>query len=620
MPGIDGLRAIAVLAVLLYHADIPWMPGGFLGVDVFFVISGYLITSLLLLEWHREGHIGLTAFWARRLRRLLPALITVLIVTSTFATLFARDAVYRLAADVTAALTYSTNWFLIFRGESYFEAFARPPLLRHLWSLAVEEQFYLIWPLVFTAVVALVGSRRGFTRTTRIFLTMLVAAIVGSTVLMAAMFTPFDDPSRIYFGTDTRAHVILVGVLLAFVWQPWRFRGRLGSTGRTALTAIGLAALAGLGAILTLSSEYGAFLYRGGFLVTALVTAVIIAVTVHPQIAIGSALGFSALRWVGKRSYGIYLWHWPVYMVTRPGVDVPLDWSSDLSLRLVLTFALAEASYRFIEQPIRKQGFGVWIRSIVIPVRKAAPQVAVVMPAIAVVFLVGLAVGLISAHEEGPGAADLGAAGLEEFADARATTTTLAPPSASVPFAVTPTDVAPPLTTTTSASQAPTPNVQIPESGAYSVVFIGDSVMLGAAEELKNTFGNDTYIDATVSRQLRQVPQITNRLNALDLMADTVVLHVGTNGRFNSRQFDDLMDTLRGVDRVYFLTAHVPRRYVGSVNDALRSGVERWPNAHLLDWDAYVEANPTAVGSDSTHLTGAGRTAYAQFIKASIES
>src|SRR5215217_1806010 len=215
-PGLDGLRAIAVMAVLLYHADLSWIPGGFLGVEVFFVISGYLITALLLAEWHQKGTINLKDFWLRRARRLLPALYVLLVVTLTFAVVFLPGEVAGLRADVIAAVGYVTNWFLIFGQESYFESVGRPSVLQHLWSLAVEEQFYLIWPIVLA-----VGLGFGATRLRRRrVLTVALVGAAASAVAMAIMYTPGVDPSRIYFGTDTRATGLLCGAALAFLWTP----------------------------------------------------------------------------------------------------------------------------------------------------------------------------------------------------------------------------------------------------------------------------------------------------------------------------------------------------------------------------------------------------------------
>ncbi|MFN2252476.1 MAG: acyltransferase family protein, partial [Anaerolineae bacterium] len=357
MPGLDGLRAVAVIAVLLYHADLMWIPGGFLGVEVFFVISGYLITSLLLREHERTDTVGFRAFWGRRARRLLPALFALLLGTAVYVALFLPQEVARLRGDYAAAFTYVTNWYLILKQESYFEAMGRPSLLKHLWSLAVEEQFYIIWPVLFAGGMALL-KRRGF-------LLAIVAAALGSTALMWALYEPLTDPSRVYYGTDTRAAGLLVGAALAFVWQPWRVHDSdLGSARLRAIDLVGTVGLAVVVALFLLVSEYGDFLYRGGFLVLSVATAGLIAATVHPAAWVGRVMGVAPLRWIGLRSYSIYLWHWPVFVVTRPGIDVQLYGWQSLALRLAATVVLADLSYRLVEGPFRRRDIDRWTAAL----------------------------------------------------------------------------------------------------------------------------------------------------------------------------------------------------------------------------------------------------------------
>jgi peptidoglycan/LPS O-acetylase OafA/YrhL len=346
-PSLDGIRAIAVLAVLLYHADMRWIPGGFLGVDVFFVVSGYLITSLLLEERRGSMTNDLKQFWLRRARRLLPALFTMLIVTCAYAAAFVPDALYRLRTDVLAASTYSTNWWLIASNQSYFEALGRPPLLRHLWSLAVEEQWYLLWPLVFVVAVGLVRGR-----VERLVVPVVLAA-VASAVWMAVVFDPAADASRAYFGTDTHISGLLIGAAAAMVWTPWRWP-QASRWHLPGLDAAGWASLALLVFVMLRWGEDGTYLYLGGFLVVGLLSVAVVAISVHPGAAtLRAALSLPFLRWLGSRSYGLYLWHWPVFMVTRQQ-DYP--WMSSTVrfwLRVAVTFALTELSFRLVERPVR---------------------------------------------------------------------------------------------------------------------------------------------------------------------------------------------------------------------------------------------------------------------------
>ncbi|MBV9790477.1 MAG: serine hydrolase [Chloroflexi bacterium] len=350
LPGLDGVRALAVIAVLLYHADLP-IAGGFLGVETFFVLSGYLITALLLVEWNQHSRIDLRAFWLRRARRLLPALFVMLLGTLLIAALFLRGERTGLGADILAALGYVMNWRLIASGQAYFDPLVRPSLLQHLWSLAVEEQFYLLWPLIFFAGMRLLRKKG--------FLALTLIAAISSTALMAWLYQPGGDPSRIYYGTDTRASGVLFGAALALIWTPTGTTSERGRRLAWLLDGAGLLALTVLIACFVWVSDRSAWLYRGGFTLIDLLTIVVIAALTHPSARImPRLLGVLPLRWVGLRSYGLYLWHWPIFMVTRPLVDLPLDVLPALGLRLAIVIVLVELSYRYVEMPIRHGAAG----------------------------------------------------------------------------------------------------------------------------------------------------------------------------------------------------------------------------------------------------------------------
>jgi peptidoglycan/LPS O-acetylase OafA/YrhL len=346
-PSLDGIRALAVAAVLLFHADFRWIPGGFLGVDIFFVVSGYLITSLLLEERRGAMTNDLRQFWLRRARRLLPALFTMIAATCVYAAFFVPAALYHLRRDTLAALTYSTNWWLIASHQSYFDALGRPPLLRHLWSLAVEEQWYLVWPLVFVGAMALVRQRAE-----RLVLPLVVAA-VASSVWMAVLFDPTVDASRVYFGTDTHVSGLLLGAAGAMVWSPWRWP-LAGGRHLRRLDLVGWSALVLLVLVMLRWGEDSTLLYRGGFFLVALLSLVVVAVSVHPGAwTLRGALSLPLLRYLGSRSYGLYLWHWPVFMVTRHQ-DYPwMDQGLRVGLQFAVTLALTELSFRLVERPVR---------------------------------------------------------------------------------------------------------------------------------------------------------------------------------------------------------------------------------------------------------------------------
>jgi peptidoglycan/LPS O-acetylase OafA/YrhL len=352
MRGLDGIRALSVAAVLIYHLGTTggrqFLPGGFLGVDIFFVLSGFLITSLLLAEEERTGTISVRTFYVRRAKRLLPALFTVLIVVAAIGSLYPQQ-VTRLRGDVIAALAYGTNWWLIDQNSSYFRAAGdHQPLLNHLWSLAVEEQFYLIWPLVIIAVVALFRRRGPLARD--VLLAITIVLIAASTVLAAILYDPFGDPSRVYFGTDTRAATPLVGAAFAIAVRPWRGRLRSWAQLRTRDTAAVLALIA-LCCVLVSARDTAPLLYRGGFLLVALVAGLLVSMVSHPLSRVAALLDIRPLRWLGTRSYGLYLWHWPVFVLVPGGGPI------SAAAKILLSVGLAEASYRLVEQPVRRSSF-----------------------------------------------------------------------------------------------------------------------------------------------------------------------------------------------------------------------------------------------------------------------
>ncbi len=347
LAGLDGIRGLAALAVVLFHAGVAWLPAGFLGVDVFFVVSGFLITSLLIAERERDGRTDLVEFWLRRARRLLPVLALVLLATTVYTALVLQDTLIDHLREVLVAAVYITNWDQIVRGVSYFEMFERPSQLRHLWSLAVEEQFYIIWPLVFAGAARLFKLR---------WLWCIVVALAAlSVVWMAILFTPGDEPSRVYFGSDARAFTILIGVAVAFFWKPWRrqWSQRLGWS----MDLLALAALAGIALIMAVGRHWHDWMYPWGLLATSGATILLVAFVIRPGSLLGRALDTAPLRWLGERSYSIYLWHWPVLLALQWEFGLVPNTVVMVAAGIAVTFFLSELSYRLVERPMRRAEF-----------------------------------------------------------------------------------------------------------------------------------------------------------------------------------------------------------------------------------------------------------------------
>jgi len=355
LPGLDGLRALAVGVVVAYHVDLGWAQGGLLGVGVFFTLSGYLITDLLLGQYESTGGLQLADFWLRRARRLLPALFVMLTVVVAWVTLLDRSLLPAVRGAVGASAVYVTNWWLIVQHSSYFAQFAPPSPVGHLWSLAVEEQFYLIWPWLLW--IGLRARRRRSGPGKRLAAAPLLLA-AASAVMMALLYRPGYDPTRVYDGTDTRAFALLIGAALAFVWPSRHLPVQVGRRTRWALEGAGIVGLGLFAVLVWRTGEYSPFLYRGGMVLLSFATALMVAAAASPATRFGRILGWEPLRWLGVRSYGIYLWHFPIIVLTIPaaGGDTP----SRAVLQVAAVIACAALSWRYVEEPIRHGALSRW--------------------------------------------------------------------------------------------------------------------------------------------------------------------------------------------------------------------------------------------------------------------
>ena len=602
VPALDGLRALAVAAVFAYHAGLDWARGGFLGVDVFFVLSGYLITALLVREWRQEGRIDLRRFFRRRARRLVPALLALLVAVSVAVPVLAPDQAYRLRGDVLSALGYLTNWRLIFEHQSYFQAMGRQPLLQHLWSLAVEGQFYVVWPLVLLVLLRRWDARR---------LVWPILALAGaSTILMAQLYRPGVDPSRLYYGTDTRAAALLIGAALACRPPRWRSRPRMGLPRRAALEVASALALGVLALAVVATSEFDAALYKGGFLAAAVVAGVLVAVATHPRGWLGLVLGSRPLVWLGRRSYGIYLWFWPVMMLTRPHSDIPLTGAPLLGLRIAVTLVLAAASYRLVERPLRS-GALRRVRNVggerarrFGPARARAGWALVLA---ASVLAVGSAVVVPRRPQPAP---NLALPAIDAFAPVGTVHESVGATSTAGEATTTSTSVATAGTgegtVTPVAAAVPKPSV------TARVSAIGESVLLEAKLSLEREL-DGVVVDAVVGRQFADSLAAARKLRDEGRLGDEVVVQVGGNGVITSGMFDELLDVLGDV-RVVVVKVKVPRPWEGPNNEVFASAVRKRPNAVLVDWHSVGVAHPEAFGEDGVHLTPAGLRLYLRLL------
>ena len=593
--GLDGIRALAVVGVLLFHADVSWMQGGFLGVDVFFVLSGFLITSLLLTEIRSTGRLRFGAFYLRRARRLLPALFLTLIGSLGLAWLFARDAFHQVLRDIPYALTYVINWAYTFRHQSYFEAIGRPPLLQHLWSLAIEEQFYLIWPSV-VALIAILFRKR---LRTAVFVVATLGALL-STFLMAWVanrngYPDLADPSPIYFATHTHAMGILTGAAVAAL-----FVGRFESgTVRRRWSVLGsvasLIGVVGIVATYVVVSEYSNRLYRGGILVFAIVCVLAVVGVAVPGSWGNTVLGTQPLRYLGQRSYGLYLYHWPIFMVLRPGQDVALAGWPNTLLRLALTLVVADLSYRFVEMPVRRGALGTWFGFGSDPAGKTTqhkpprnPWRRTAIAALATTCVV-LVVALAAQHHDSTVAAPVAPAHPHPVV-------TLGP---TIPPAI-------------PVKPAPRPQVAAPIVHT-TAMFVGDSVMLGASGGLRREFPR-MRLDAAVGRQPRAYPKIIKQLKDAGRIPQLVIIHMGTNGYVSAPILRHVLTQLQSVRTVILVTVHVPRPWTRGSNIMITKLAEHFANVRIADWAALSAGQNSWFVSDGVHLTELGVRAYSALI------
>ncbi len=632
------MRALAVAAVMVYHANPDWLPGGYLGVEVFFVISGYLITLLLISEKERTSTVDMKQFWFRRARRLLPALFTMLIAITIWTSLFDRSALGKLRGDVIAALLYVSNWYQIWTGAGYTAANEFAPL-RHLWSLAVEEQFYVVWPLVMFALL------RGGSRRIADISRWLVLAALGITIVTALVYTsgPIGTPEVTpdaywsvfgreiskfdwsYLGTFSRAAGLLLGAAFAMVWRPVAvMRGPLRTKGRL-LDLVGLfgfVALAAMAWFMWLIGPDGGnpFLFRGGFLLCAIATLMMVAAVTHERAVTSKVLSIPVLLWIGTRSYGLYLYHWPIYQIIRGIAGNHLKFY-EFVFAMILTGIITELSYRFIETPIRKGTLGASLarirRSPVSGPRTALYSIGAVVVALTVFAGVSLATAPVEENEVRQ-TLDEGA----EFTCDVVNDPTCSGDGATDSVVVTDVSTAPADSTDPSGSAVPPAVVETTTTTAPPVPIaqfaLGDSVMLGAAGELAT---RGYTVDAKESRQFSDGRAIIEQLRADGRLGDVVVIHLGTNGNINPDDLTAMMDALAGVPQVLLLTIDVDREWTAGNNDLIFNAASTYPNASVLYWADLADSCPgDCFQSDGYHLRPDGQKYYAALIDGALQA
>jgi len=562
IPAIDGLRAIAVIAVIFYHLGFDWIPGGFLGVDLFFVISGYVITRLLLDSIERSGGLDLRAFYLARIRRLLPALAFMLVTTAIAVGIWAPDTIKRFAIDAPFALTGSMNWWLVGRELDYFESIGRPPLLQHTWSLAVEAQFYLLWPLILLLILRFAGKKR----------ISLIAIIIAAFSGIALMFVSFSldsasssKVSHIYFGTDTHSIGLFLGAALAVSWIPQNFKTEVSRKAQDFIDGIGVFGFLGILATFLLINESDPTLYKIAFPLAGLFGAAILTSIVHPASRFAPILQNKVLLWIGERSYAIYLWHWVIFQVTRPDVDLAGESWALLALRILIVFARADISLRYVELPVRRGVLSYWVKGLKYRTPAEKKRQTIQFSAIAAILVISVSVITVRAISIG----DAQRAKIVEDIEAGSTVTPTAP---------------------------------------TGVWLTGDSVILGIRNELAKSH-DIGLINARVGRQAPEL--LKEILHDLPTSPDgAVVLNLGNNNAVSEESVIAILDALRPKEKVILVNTAVPRPWRESNNELIERISSQYVNVKIVDWAKVSEGHPEYFAPDGVHLVPTGVAIY----------
>ncbi len=560
---IDGLRALAVVAVLLYHLGVKWIPGGFLGVDLFFVISGYVITRLILDSINSANALDLRAFYRARIRRLYPALLLMIIVTSLLILAFAPDGVHRFVEDLPYVLTGTNNWHLVALHQDYFQINGRPPLLQHTWSLAVEIQFYLIWPIILYFIWKRFGKRNIAP------IALLIAVGSGVALFVNSLRLDHATASRIshvYFGTDTHSLGLFIGSALAVSWVPANLSAVITQRAQDFIDGIGLIGLLGLVGTFLYISESNATLYRIAFPLAALFGSMTIASLVHPASRVAPLFVSKPVLWLGQRSYGIYLWHWVIFQMTRPSIDLAA--SSLLALnvaRFLLVLVAADISLRYFELPFRRGVIENWLRGIKYRSRSLARRQRIFV-ASASVLLIAVPVGASFGSEIR--AASIKYVFHQDFSLQQNT----------------------------------------PVANDKGLWVIGDSIILGSRYKL-DARSHIALINARVGRQIQELTDVA-RSEQPQMANSTTVLDLGNNNHLTTDSVDTLLDILKNQPKVVLVNTAVPRAWKDDNDRIIAQEAAKYPNIKLVDWASIANNHPEFFGPDGVHLSDQGSDVY----------
>jgi len=569
---IDGLRAIAVTAVVLYHLGISWIPGGFLGVDLFFVISGYVITRLILDSINQSSALDLRAFYAARLRRIYPGFIFMVICTIIFIGVWAPEAIKRFLVDLPYAITGTINWFLVARHQDYFEAIGRPPLLQHTWSLAVELQFYLIWPIILLAILKYFG-KKNIAR-----IALVIAIVSGITLFFVSLRLDQANAqqiSHIYFGTDTHSLGLFLGSALAVSWIPQNLSADIAKRAQDVVDGIGVVGLLGLISTFLFIDEANASLYRIAFPLAGIFGCLVIISLVHPASRFAPIISTAPFRWVGQRSYGIYIWHWVIFQMTRPSVDLTgQSWALYLA-RVLLVLALADISLRWVEIPFRQGVVQNWFRGMKYRSSKVAlrQRLSVLLSVITVLAITSsIAVQAINkTNQLAKDAATVASADNQIQADLGSTT---------------------------------------------GLWVTGDSVILGIRSKLESK-EHISLINARVGRQAPELLAVM-RVDQASVPSSPIIFNLGNNNALSEKTVTEIFEVIKNQPQIIVVNTAVPRPWRDNNNLIISKVAALYPNIKLVDWGQISTGRPELFAPDGVHLSPAGSDVYVDLVLSAL--
>ena len=622
IPGLDGLRALAVLSVICFHMNIPHMQGGFLGVALFFVLSGYLITSLLLHEWDSSFNIQLKSFWIKRAKRLLPAVFVLLICLMAYTAFFKPAFFTGLRQDIPAALFYYSNWWYIFKQVPYFSSF-QIPLLNHFWSLAIEEQFYIVWPLLLTFGLNLIRNRK-------VLLIAILLLAVASAVEMSMLYQNEQSINRVYYGTDTRIFSLLIGCALAFIMS--RHGDHVPVKAAIIVrNLLGIASLATIVAMVCLLNEYSEWLYHGGIVLFSVASAGLIACIADPSTVLSKLFALPPLRFIGKISYGIYLWQSPVIILTSSSVNT----SGISAVRCLLQFGLilagAALSYYLVEKPIRSTGikykdltgFGSRRRPVGI-LTKASVCVLVALLSMSAVRIYGFS----KSNGDHPTNPSASLSSAKDSTVSQSSQSILADrenptdlPVVLISSTASPASTgkhAPPTQSRASQPIKASSSNDLKGDDATPITIVGDSIMFDVCPILENKYEKIT-LDAKVGRQFYQAQSIVQSMLDGDSLGEIVVIELGSNAIITKKEVAALIELVGSKREIIFINTRVPKPWCLPVNQVLATVTAEYPNAHLVDWYSTSTNHNEYFRDDGVHTRPTGSKAYARLLDTEIQ-